>query len=253
MIKAIIVDDESLARDTLRKQLENNCPEITIAAECNNAASALESIAGLEPQLIFLDIARPGSSGIDLLKDLKKPNVEVIFVTAHDEYTLQAIRLSAVDYLLKPVDDAELKQAVQRATKKIESRTSNESINTFLYNMQHKLPRQDMQLCIPTSKGFQIIKINTIACCEAENTYTIIHLLNNHQIVSTKPLLEYENMLEDVFFVRIHKSWIINMMHLKEYRKGEGGIAIMSNNKEIEVSRRRKDYFLTHMKQYFKS
>jgi len=253
MIKAIIVDDESLARDTLRKQLENNCSEVTIVAECSNAQTARENIEKLQPQLIFLDIAMPGSSGIDLLKEIKELNAEVIFVTAHDEYTPQAIRLSAVDYLLKPVDDQELKQAVQRATKKIEARISGEGISTFLYNIQHKLPRQDMQLSIPTSKGFQIIRINTIACCEAENTYTIIHLLNNHQLVSTKPLLEYENMLEDVFFVRIHKSWIINMMHLKEYRRGEGGIAIMTNNKEIEVSRRRKDYFLSYMKQYFKS
>lgn len=253
MIKAIIVDDESLARDTLRKQLENNCSEVTIVAECSNAQTARENIEKLQPQLIFLDIAMPGSSGIDLLKEIKELNAEVIFVTAHDEYTLQAIRLSAVDYLLKPVDDQELKQAVQRATKKIEARISGEGISTFLYNIQHKLPRQDMQLSIPTSKGFQIIRINTIACCEAENTYTIIHLLNNHQLVSTKPLLEYENMLEDVFFVRIHKSWIINMMHLKEYRRGEGGIVIMTNNKEIEVSRRRKDYFLSYMKQYFKS
>lgn len=109
-----------------------------------------------------------------------------------------------------------------------------------------------MQLCIASSKGFQIIKVNDIICCEAQNSYTIFHLVNNQQIVSSKPIGDYEELLSDAFFIRIHKSWLINMKHIKEYLRGEGGTVIMSNNKELEIARRKREYFVTELKKLFK-
>jgi len=252
MIDALLIDDEALSRDALRRSIELHCPEIRIIAESGNADEGKKQIETLRPQLVFLDIAMPGKNGFDLLKSLSKIDFEIIFVTAHDEYTIQAIRFSAVDYILKPCDDDELKEAVTRAQKKLNDRTGHISIDAFLHNVVQKLPNEQMQLCIASSKGFQIIKINDIICCEAQNSYTIFHLSDSSQVVSSKPIGDYESLLTDAHFARIHKSWLINMKHIKEYRKGEGGTVIMINAKELEVSRRKKEYFISELKKIFK-
>lgn len=252
MINAIIIDDEQLSRDVLRKSLQLFCPDVSIVAEAAGADEGKLLIETLKPNLVFLDIAMPGKSGFELLKNLDKIDFEIIFVTAHDEYTIQAIRYSAVDYLLKPFNENELMNAVERVKKKIKDNTGQINMDVFLHNIFQKLPNDQMQLCVASSKGYQIIKITDIICCEAQNSYTIFHLLNNQQIVSSKPIGDYEALLSDACFVRIHKSWLINMKHLKEYRKGEGGIALMTNNKELEVSRRKKEHFVLELKRFFK-
>lgn len=252
MIKAIIIDDEQLSREGLKKSLELVCPQIRLIGEATDADTGKTLIETLQPQLVFLDIAMPVKSGFDLLKSLDKINFEIIFATAHDEYTIQAIRYSAVDYLLKPFNEHELMEAVERVQKRIHEKTDYANIQTFLSNVFQKLPGEHMQLCIASSKGFQIIKVNDIICCEAQNSYTIFHLVNNQQIVSSKPIGDYEELLSDAFFIRIHKSWLINMKHIKEYLRGEGGTVIMSNNKELEIARRKREYFVTELKKLFK-
>jgi two-component system LytT family response regulator len=252
MIRSIIVDDEKLSRNTLKKLLELHCPEVEVVAECENAASASLQVSLLKPELVFLDVAMPGKNGIDFLKELDEINFEVIFVTAHDKYILQAIRFAAVDYLSKPVEEQQLIIAVANAGKRILSKSRHQNVPAFLHNMQQNPQRQEMQLCVPGMKGFQVIKISDIVYCEADNTYTNIYLQNNQKLMATRPLIDYETLLQDSSFVRIHKSWLINMKHLKEYQKGEGGVAIMSNGKQLDVSRRKKEYFVTYMKEHFK-
>lgn len=252
MIKTLIIDDETLSRDALRKSLELFCPQIQLIGEAGDAESGKELIEKLQPQLVFLDIAMPVKNGFDLLNSLDKINFEVIFATAHDEYTIQAIRYSAVDYLLKPFNEDELTEAVQRVQKRMDQKTGYPNIEVFLNNVFQKLPGDQMQLCIASSKGFQIIKISEIVCCEAQNSYTIFHLMNNQQVVSSKPIGDYEELLSDAFFARIHKSWLINMKHIKEYLKGEGGTVIMTNNKELEIARRKREYFVNELKKLFK-
>jgi two-component system, LytTR family, response regulator len=252
MIKAMIVDDERMSRNTLRKLLEIYCPDVEVIIETDSAAEAQLQIELLQPQLVFLDIAMPGKSGIEMLKEMKEIKFEVIFVTAHDRFVLQAIRLSAVDYLSKPVDENELITAVTNAKKRIEEKTKNSLVPGFLYNMQQNSPHQEMQMCIPGMKGFQIIKIKDILYCEAQNTYTCVFLQNGQKLLASRPLIDYETMLAELSFLRIHKSYLINMQHLKEYIKGEGGFAVMSNGKELEVSRRKKEYFIAYMKEYLK-
>jgi two-component system, LytTR family, response regulator len=252
MIKAVIIDDEKLSRNTLHKMLELYCPDVEVVAQCEDAVTAGPVIEQTRPDLVFLDVAMPGKSGIDFLKELETIPFEVIFVTAHDKYVLQAIRFAAVDYLSKPVDESELVNAVANASRRIQQKTNSQQVEIFLHNMKQKPNQQEMQLCIPSIKGFQVVQISDIIYCEAENTYTCIHFKDNKKILASRPLMDYELLLQDSLFFRIHKSSLVNMKHIKEYQKGEGGIVVMSNGKELEVSRRKKDAFISTMKEVFK-
>lgn len=250
MIKTILVDDELRGLSSLKKLVELNCPELEVVAECRDAPQAVQSILMLRPQLVFLDISMPGKNGFDLLNELRDIHFEIIFVTAHNQYSLQAFRYSAVDYLLKPVDEVLLTHAVQRAAGRINTQNNSGNIDTFLYNMRHK--PSEMKLCVTSLKGFQVILLSEIIYCEAESSYTIFHMINGTTIVASKSIIDYELLLEDNFFCRIHKSFLINLAHIKEYIRGEGGSVIMTNGKEVEVSRRRKDAFLSRVKGFFK-
>lgn len=253
MIRAILIDDEKLSRNTLAKLLELYCPQLEIIGECEDAAQGEKEIERLRPDLVFLDVAMPGKNGIEFLSELKEIKFEVIFVTAHDKYVMQAIRMAAVDYLLKPVEEQQLITAVENAAKRIETKKISNNIETFLHNMSQKAqPQQELQLCVPSLQGFQVIQINDILYCEADNTYTIFYLKGGKKAIASRPLIDYEVLLEDANFFRIHKSSLINMKHIKEYQKGEGGVVIMSDDKALDVSRRKKEHFMARMKEVFK-
>jgi two-component system, LytTR family, response regulator len=251
-MKAILVDDEPDGIRTLKKMLEIHCPQVDIEATCANAATAKLQIETLKPDVIFLDIQMPGQSGLDMLEELTVKNCEIIFVTAHNEYLLQALQYSAADYLLKPVDEDRLMEAVQRAEKRLQDGKKDEWTENLVHNLAHKGNPAEMRLCLPTLKGFIILKLDDILYCEAERSYTIFHLEGNKTVTVSKPLLEYDSLLSDTTFLRIHKSFLINLRHVKEYQRGEGGLVIMSNNAEIEVSRRKKEQFLVRIKEIYK-
>jgi two-component system LytT family response regulator len=252
MIRTIIIDDEPRGINSLKKMIEVNCPELRIVAECQDAKHALESIKLHDPQLIFLDIAMPGKSGLDMLNELKEIRFEIIFVSAHSQYSIKAFHFSAVDYLLKPVDETLLIHAVQRAATRIGTHTGSGNIDALFYNLQKIHKPEDMKLCISTLKGFQVIHLSDILYCEAVSSYTIFHMKNGQQITASRSIIDYELMLEDNFFCRVHKSYIINLTHVVEYKKGEGGTVLLTNGKEVEVSRRKKEIFLTRIKELFK-
>lgn len=251
-MKAILVDDEPDGIKTLLKMLERYCPAVTVAATCNNAMAAKQQIEALKPDVVFLDIQMPGKSGIEMIGELPAKNFEIIFVTAHNEYMLQALQYSAADYLLKPVDEDRLIEAVQRAEKRIQEEKKEELTETLLYNIGKAGQPSEMRLCLPTLKGFIILKLDEIIYCEAERSYTVFHLDGKKPVTVSKPLIEYENILDSTNFFRIHKSFLINLKHIKEYRRGEGGTVIMCNNAEIEVSRRKKEQFLDKIKEIYK-
>jgi two-component system LytT family response regulator len=252
MISTILVDDEERGLNTLKKLLHEYCPELKIVAECPDAEMAREKIELLEPQLVFLDISLPGKSSFDLLAELDKINFEIIFVTAHDQYTLQAFQYSAIDYLMKPIDEDLLVAAVRRAAKRISANSVNDNISTLIHNLKKTHSVEDMKLCVPSVKGFQVVDLKEILYCEASGSYTNIYFADRHTICSAKTIHEYEELLSDAGFVRVHKSFLLNLRHVKEYLRGEGGAVILSNNKEVEVSRRKKDYFLSRMKEFYK-
>ncbi|MBN8783724.1 MAG: response regulator transcription factor [Terrimonas ferruginea] len=252
MINTILVDDEPRGLNTLNKLLREYCPQIKIVAECMDADIAKEKITSLHPQLVFLDISLPGKTSFDLLAELTTVNFEIIFVTAHNNYMLQAFRYSAVDYLMKPIDEDLLVDAVKRADKRIALNTINNNVTTLLDNLHKEQVPQEMKLCIPSLKGFLVVEIRNILFCEASGSYTNFHLTDNQLLCTAKSIHEYEELLADAGFVRIHKSYLVNLRHVKEYVRGEGGSVILSNGKEVEVSRRKKDSFISRMKEYYK-
>lgn len=251
MIKTIIVDDEPRGLSSLRKLLELNCPDVKILGECSDARSALQSIGELEPELVFLDIAMPEKNGFDLLNELSPVPFEVIFVTAHNEYTIQAFKYSAVDYLLKPVDEDLMIEAVKRAGQRIAGKASAQQVETFLYNLHKVQTPAEMKLCIPDMKGFRVIQLVDVVYCESDSSYTIFHLLNGAVLTASRSIIEYEVLLEKSGFCRIHKSFLVNLHHIKEYVRGEGGSVILTNDMVIEVSRRKKEVFMARMKELF--
>jgi two-component system, LytTR family, response regulator len=252
VIKAIIVDDEPDGIRALKKMLELHCPNVEVAATCSNAIAAKHQIKELQPDVVFLDIQMPGKSGLELLTELPSKNFEIIFVTAHNEYMLQALQYSAADYLLKPVDEDRLIEAVQRVENRLETGKKEGMTEALLHNLSKTGNPSEMRLCLPTLKGFIVLKLDEIIYCEAERSYTVFHLEKNKTVIVSKPLLDYENLLKDTSFLRIHKSFLINLHHVREYQRGEGGMVIMSDDAEIEVSRRKKDQFLLKIKEAFR-
>ncbi|HEX3164610.1 MAG TPA: LytTR family DNA-binding domain-containing protein [Chitinophagaceae bacterium] len=250
-MKAILVDDEPDGIRTLKKMLESHCPNVQVAATCSNATAAKQELESIRPDVVFLDIQMPGKSGLDLLTEMPEKDFEVIFVTAHNEYMLQALQYSAADYLLKPVDEDRLVEAVQRVETRMQAE-KKEWTETLMHNLNKAGSPSEMRLCLPTLKGFIVVKLDDIIYCEAERSYTIFHLDGKRTVMVSKSLIEYDNLLQDTQFIRIHKSFLINLHHVKEYQRGEGGMVIMTDNAEIEVSRRKKEFFMNRMKELYK-
>ena len=251
-IKAILIDDEPRGLTSLQKLLEFNCPEVEVIQSCRRTNEAKAAIEHLHPELVFLDIEMPGKNGFELLDELPEIDFEIIFVTAYNDYTTQALHLSAVDYLLKPVNEGLLIEAVKRAGKRIGSKTGNLPVETFLHNVQQRGVTLKMKLCIPFSRGFEVVDIQKIIYIEANGNYSNIHFTDRAMICASKSIYEYESLLEDSNFVRVHKSYVVNLAHISRYIKGEGGIVVLSAGQEIEVSRRKKEELMRKMKEHFK-
>lgn len=251
-LRTILIDDEPRGLSSMDKLLQMHCPEVEVIAACSSVDEAIDKIKWLQPDLVFLDIAMPVKNGFDLLKEIEDISFEVIFVTAHNKFMIEAFHFSAIDYLLKPIDDDLLIEAVKRAKKRIIGKAGSKNIEAFLHNVQQKQGAANMKLCIPSIKGFKVVDLADLLYAEAAGNYTNFHFSNQQTICSSKPIHEYEELLNDVGFARIHKSFLVNLLHVTEYIRGEGGSVILSNTKEVEVARRKKDDFLDKMKAYFK-
>nr|WP_299070970.1 LytTR family DNA-binding domain-containing protein [uncultured Allomuricauda sp.] len=241
MIQALIIDDEAKARQGLRLVLEKYCPEIKILALCESPEIGLEKINALKPDLIFLDVQMPKMSGFDLLERVSKINFEVIFVTAYDRYAIKAIKFSALDYLLKPIDVDELMNAVEKISKKKKNKVAQ--YGSLLKNVKPGMEKLK-RLAIPSDNEIIMQPIADIIYCEADSSYTTLYLSGGKKITVSKTLKEFENILPEGDFCRIHHSTLVNMAHVTKYIKGEGGYVIISNNNHLNVSRRKKDQFL---------
>jgi two-component system, LytTR family, response regulator len=251
IMTAIIIDDEANGIITLKKMLEAHCEQVNVLATFSSAVQAMNRLQELKPDVIFLDIQMPGKTGIEMLKELPEKDFEVIFVTAYNEYMLQALQYTAADYLLKPVDEDRLIEAVLRVEKKLTNERGSR-IDTLVHNINKAGSPLEMRLGLPTLKGFVVVKLEEIIYCEAERSYSIFHLVHDTKIIVSKSLADYDSLLSAAHFLRIHKSFLVNLQHVKEYQKGEGGIVIMTNGIQLEVSRRRKDLFMCKMKELFR-
>ena len=243
MINAVIIDDETRNIKLMKNILSKFCPQVNLIGDATNGKTGKELIIQKKPELVFLDIEMPYGNGFDLINDLMPVDFEVIFVTAFDKYMLQALKYSALDYLLKPVNIDELKQAVQNAELRIRKNSINQQLNILLDNFKKQEPGLK-KIAIPTSDGFDFILIDDIIRCEALGAYTKIHTKDLKKIIVTKPLKDYETILPEDIFFRIHNSHLINLNYIKKYNRGRGGLVELDDGSIIEVATRRKDEFL---------
>ncbi|MBL4668909.1 MAG: response regulator transcription factor [Flavobacteriales bacterium] len=243
MYKTIIVDDEKGCRDTLENLLKE-FPNIEIVAIVNSIALAQETIKNLQPHLVFLDIEMPGGTGFELLEVFNPINFDIIFTTAYDQYAIKAIKYSALDYLLKPIDPTELEETINRfSSKKHDQDLINNQFKTLLNNIGGETSHQ--KIAIPDGEGISFVKIADITHFQSDGSYTYMHLIGNKKpTLISKPIGDYQEMLENESFIRIHRSYLVNIQHVEKYIKGDGGYTIMSDGTKIEVSRRKKVDFI---------
>lgn len=243
-LRAIIVEDEPSGLENLRWKLQTHCPEVEIIAECLNGKEAIQTIRRQLPDVIFLDILLGDMTGFDVLKAIKHPTFKVIFTTSYDEYAIQAIRNSAVDYLLKPVEVDELQEAVAKVR-------INAGQQTPVTTNSRPVRSQNTKYGFPISTGKQFIDIQDIVYAQAEDNVAVLYLADSVKTVKlTRTLGWLEEELAEYGFCRVHHSYLINFDHLDEYIRNEGGYVVMSNKKAISVSRRRKDDFLQQLESW---
>ena len=243
MIKAIIVEDEPNSRKTLMLMLDRFREDIELIDVCPGPQEGIESIAKNKPQLVFLDIEMPEFNGFEMLRKIGTINFEVIFTTAYDQYAITAIRLSALDYLLKPIDEEDLRNAIEKCKKGLQQKKVNEKYEV-LFNNLGKANAMEKTIVLSASDGLSVIKTNDIIRCEASRRYTKFYLQNKETMLMSRPLKDYEELLPSTDFFRIHESHLINLNYLKKYVRGEGGQVILTDNTILDVARRRKDDFL---------
>ena len=245
-IRSIIIDDEKKSREALEEKIKKFCPDVEIVATAENAQQGMEAISKLQPELVFLDIEMPVTNGFSMLEKINALNFEVIFTTAYDQYAIKAIRFSALDYLLKPIDAEELQKAIEQYKKKKEKPGPLHPLEQFRFLMESMKTANDPfnKLALPTSDGFHMVYIKDIIRLQSDSNYTTFYLQGGKSLVVSKTMKEYEEMLEEYHFFRVHNSHIINLHLMNKYIKGEGGYVIMEDGSSIEVSTRRKQAFL---------
>ena len=243
MFRALIVDDIDNSRLTLIHDLQEYCPQIKVIGEANSVKTGIETIQKLKPEVVFLDIQLGDGTGFDILEQLGDFDFQVIFTTALDSYGIKAIKFSALDYLLKPIDPDELIEAVNKLEQNSKKENVQESISLLLENMKDIKP-DNKRIALNSADKVHMVYIKDIVRCESQGGYTVFYLTSKEQIVVTKNLKEYEHLLEEHSFIRVHHSHLINFSYLKEYVKKDGGYAIMTDNSQVPVSFRKRNNLL---------
>ena len=242
MIKALIVDDEQASIDLLKWLLAEYCPDVSLVQEARSVEAALPLMRSLKPDIVFLDIQMPHQSGFDLLTRAENWNFEVIFTTAYNEFAIQAIRFSALDYLLKPIDESELKKAIERfKVKKIYAPAGQILFRNFIQNISQS-NKDKFRLALADANEIKYVQIDEIIRLQAESNYTHIFLSGNKVFISAKTLKEYDELLQGHKFLRVHKSHLVNSSHIVSYDR-QGSLQ-MSDKSAVEVARRKKEYLM---------
>ncbi len=241
MIRALIIDDEQHCIDRLSGLLAEHLPNaIHLMDSFTTAEEGLSAINKYKPDLVFMDVQLNGTTGFELLKQLGNVKFEIIFTTAYEKYAVQAFKFSALDYLLKPIDADDLKQAVTRLIEKNPTIETTQKLETLLGNFYGAGKR----ICVPVVNGLVVLKVDDIVRCESDINYTTIFMKDKQKLTVAKILKDFEEMLSEYNFFRIHNSHLINLAYIKSYNKGKGGFVTMMDGSDIEVSTRRRDDFL---------
>jgi two-component system LytT family response regulator len=245
MIRTVLIDDERDSISVLRRLLDSYCPEIEIVGTADGVETGAQLIRSVGPDLAFLDIEMTRGNAFDLLNRLKPVSFQVIFVTAFDEYAIKAFKCSAVDYLLKPIDIEDLREAVGKAIRYIHGKSFQAQMSVLLDNMD-SFRQGQQKMAIPTLTGLIFVALADIMRLEAKGAYTLIYLHKSESVMATRNIKEYEELLPGAIFFRIHNSHIINIQRIQKYLKGRGGCVVMEDGSSIEVASRRKEEFLAN-------
>lgn len=243
MIKAVIVEDEAKSRELLQALVTKHCSNVQVVATAANVKEGTDVIRKHSPDLIFLDISMPDGTGFDLLEYISPIKADIIFTTATDKYAIKAIKYSALDYLLKPIDTEELKSSVGKLEEKKSKANTVENLAHLLQNLKQGNDSYQ-KITLPTSTSYEIVFIKDIIRCEADGSYTTFHLTGKRKLMASASLKHYEDLLPPNEFMRVHHHHLININHVVRYLKMDGGYAVMSDASQIEISRRKKDEFL---------
>ena len=246
-LRAILIDDELNSLQNLQNKLEKYCPAVKVLAAMEKPEEAILCVRHQKPDVLFLDIEMPRMNGFDMLKKLLPFHFDVIFTTAYDNYAIRAFKYSALDYLLKPIDAEDLKAAVDKYLHPKTQRNYAAQLDLLIENIRQLNPSLIHRIAIPTVQGLMMLPIKDILYCEANSSYTIIHLVKKEKIVSAKTLKEYEELLEAHNFFRVHNSHLINLNFVEKYVKGDGGYVVMTDQSTIGVSRSRRDSFVARL------
>jgi len=245
MIKAIIIDDEPHCINALQNDLKMFCPEVMVTETCQSAKEAMLSIKRSNPDLIFLDVEMPWMNGFEMLEILEEIRFQIIFTTAYDQFAAKAFRVSAVDYLLKPIDGNELAEAVGKAAKGLHEKKENGNIKNLLHNSRSSVA--DQKIAVPNREGFDFLQISDILYCKANGSYTDIVLNGNKRLLLSKSLGEMELVLPEEVFERVHHSILVNVQHIKQFMRSNGTFIVMNNGDELNVSKSKKEQLLRRL------
>ncbi|MFD2904105.1 LytR/AlgR family response regulator transcription factor [Sphingobacterium anhuiense] len=249
MMRAVLIDDEISNLENLRILLEKHCPQITIIATAQSVGDAVDVIEKYVPDLVFLDIQMGDQTGFDVLKLLPTRNFEVIFVTAYDQYGIEAIKFAALDYLLKPIDIEELMHAVKKAERKFTRQIQTSQLDFLLQQLKKPEPTIS-KIALPMQSEIRYVSLSEIIRCEADNTYTHFFLSNGEKILVSKSLKEYSDLLRPNGFLRTHQSHLVNPKYVKSWLKEDGGILLLISGDKIPISKPNKDIVKQALQQF---
>ncbi len=243
MKKTIIIDDQATSRLFVKKIIETEFDEIKVVAEADGVQKGLDVIKKYNPDIVFLDIDMPDGTGFDLLSNLDEIDFKLIFITAHSEFAIKAIKFSAIDYILKPFDKAEIIEATKRALQKIDKEKEKIRIDAFLSNLD---VRTNKKIVLNTADNIYVVNVEDIIRCVSEGNYTVFYIKDKNPIMMSKILKEYEQLLSDYGFIRIHRSHLVNINHIERFVKDDS-MLIMSDRSEVPVSSRKKDILIEEL------
>ncbi len=246
MIRAIIIDDEAPCVDGLFFDLQKYCPQVEVIAKCYGSKEGLVAIKNLKPDLIFLDIEMPWMNGFELIDMIDNIDFDIVFTTAYDQFAVRAFKVSALDYLLKPIDHQDLIAAVKKITQKVDKGINLDQLKVLLHNTRQSIGLH--KVALPTKEGLNFVDLQDILYAEADGNYTTIYFTEGKKTLLSKSLKEVQKLLDGYNFCRIHNSTVINIDQIDKYIRGDGGYVVMSNGQSLNVSRAKKEELLQKIK-----
>ena len=245
MIRSIIIDDEQHCIKSLQSDLQKNCPMVEVADTCFSAKDGIMSIKKNNPDLVFLDVEMPWMNGFEMLEVLGEMNFSIIFTTAHDEFAARAFRISAIDYLLKPIDANDLKAAVQKVEKKMDEGSSLQHISNLLRNMHQ--PSSNHKIALPQREGYEFVDVSSIIYCHAEGAYTKVFIEDKKNMLISRTLGDVEELLPPELFQRIHHSTLVNVSYISQLLRTDGGYVVLKNGEKLSVSKAKKEMLMARL------